>query len=236
MIKLSERLKAIADQVLEGCTAADIGTDHAQIPIYLLQTNRVPGMILSDNKEGPLRKAMENLTASGVTLNPEDLRKGDGLRVLKRGEVSTVIIAGMGGLLIAAILSDDLEKSLSFQRLILQPRTASADLRRWLIENGFHIVREQLAQEGRRFCEIITAEPGNERMRQDNTWDALDYEISPLLFENKDPGLKAFLENKLREAKDIRLNLERSRDPNAAFRIKEAEERIKKLTERNARL
>ena len=236
MIKLSERLKAIADQVLVGYPAADVGTDHAQIPIYLLKNKRVPRMILSDNKAGPLKKAMENLLASGITLDPADLRKGDGLTVLACAEVSSVIIAGMGGLLIAEILSDDLKKSLSFQRLILQPRTASADLRLWLIKNGFFVVVEQLVSEGQRLCEVITAEPRGRRPQQDSAWEALDYEISPLLFAQKDPSLKPFLEGKLLEAKRIRLNLENARDPNVSIQIQEAEERIRKLTERKAKL
>lgn len=236
MIQLSERLKAIADQVLEGYSAADVGTDHAQIPIYLLQKKRVPRMILSDNKSGPLEKAMENLSTFGIILDPADLRKGDGLTVLACAEVSSIIIAGMGGLLITEILSDDLKKSLSFQRLILQPRTASADLRRWLTENGFSVVFEQLVSEGHRLCEIITAEPRGSRPRQDSAWEALDYEISPLLLAQKDPSLKSFLEGKLMEAKRIRLNLENACDPNASIQILEAEERIRKLTERKAKL
>jgi len=233
---LSKRLQAIADRVLKDGITADIGTDHAQIPIYLLREKLAPRVILTDNKDGPLRKAKENLFAAGVTVSPEDLRKGDGLTVLNAGEVATVIIAGMGGLLIADMLSADIQKSLSFQRLILQPRTASAELRRWLTQNGFHIAGEQLAPEGRRLCEIITAEPGEGTSQQNENRELLDYEISPLLLAQKDPFLKQFIDAKIRETTRIRHDLERSRDADADLKIQESEERIRRLTERKSLL
>jgi tRNA (adenine22-N1)-methyltransferase len=236
MVQLSERLKAIAGQVVEGKTAADIGTDHALVPIYLLERGLVPRTILSDSREGPLQKACKNLSEAGIALDPGDLRKGDGLRILENGEAATVIIAGMGGLLITGILSDDLYKSLSFERLVLQPRTAAADLRRWLTKNGFMITRDQLTTEGRRQCEVITAEPRGSRTRQDLAWTDLDYEISPLLIQGKDPGIKRFIEDKIRESRSISRCLESSRDPDAQEQIGKMKERIRKLVERKALL
>lgn len=236
MVKLSQRLKAIADQIPKDCIAADVGTDHAWIPIYLLQEKRVLRVILTDSKEGPLLKAKENLLSAGLTVASNDIRRGDGLSVLAPGEASVLIVAGMGGLLIAKILGDDPAKSHSFHRLILQPRTASAELRRWLLDNEFVITEERLAPEGRRLCEIITAEPRQGCVRQDAFWSPLDYELPPLLFEKKDPWLKKFIQEKLREAGQIRLHLEDARDPDAPLRILETESRMEQLKEREAML
>lgn len=235
-VKLSQRLKAIADQVPEGCVAADIGTDHAWLPICLLQDRQASRVILTDSKEGPLLKAKKNLQTAGITMDPGDIRRGDGLSVLAPGEAAVLIIAGMGGLLIARILEADPAKSHSFQQLILQPRTASSELRRWLMENGFFITDERLVPEGRRLCEIITAEPRQDRVRQDASWGALDYEVPPLLFERKDPCLKKFIEEKLREARHICLQMENAMDPDAPLRIRDAQARIELLKEREALL
>lgn len=236
MVRLSKRLRAIADQVIVGKDAADIGSDHALIPIYLLERGLAPRVILTDRREGPLEKARRNLTAAGIDMDPADIRRGDGLQVLENAEVATVLIAGMGGLLIAEILSADIAKAHSFERFVLQPRTAAPELRRWLTENSFLITNECLAPEGQRLCEVITAEPGRGRPRQDREWSELDYEISPLFLEVQEPCLQRFVDEKIRESERILRNLAQSRDPDAPGQIVQMQDRIRELAERKARL
>jgi tRNA (adenine22-N1)-methyltransferase len=84
-------------------------------------------------------------------------RVGDGISVLDRGEVDTIVIAGMGGMLIRDIMSADFELTCSFRKYILQPRKRQGHLRKWLLENGFTIIHEDLVEEGRFIPEIITA-------------------------------------------------------------------------------
>lgn len=204
MIKLSERLKTIADFIEIGESVADIGTDHGFLPIYLWENNISPKLILSDINQGPLDKANENIAVynlkSKVKINTKvanfDLRKGSGMETVDYGEVDDIVIAGMGGKLIIDIMNFDLEKSKSFNKFILQPRTAPEKLREWLLDSGFKIADEILVREGKYIWEIIMAKPicGEEK---DFKKESYGYEISPILVKKKDPLLKEFLERKL---------------------------------------
>jgi tRNA (adenine22-N1)-methyltransferase len=156
---LSDRLQAIADLVLPDKSMADIGTDHGFVPIVLLEKGRVPFAVLSDINEGPVEKAKSHLAEHDIPERCYDLRLGDGLKTVDPFEVSTVIIAGMGGENIIDILAFDIAKTNSFERLILQPRKRPDLLRKWLWENGFALVYEKLVKEQEKICEIIVAEP-----------------------------------------------------------------------------
>lgn len=158
MIKLTERLKCLADQIEQNETMADIGTDHGFLPIYLWENEISPKVIMADISAGSLEKARCNCEElyPGVDF---DLRLGNGIQILENGEVDAVVIAGMGGKLMAQILEEDMEKTRSIRKLIMQPRNGQGKLRYWLIKNGFSIVKESLVREGKYICEIITAVP-----------------------------------------------------------------------------
>jgi tRNA A22 N-methylase len=158
MLRLNDRLEAICSCVPAGGVVADIGSDHGFLPIALYERGISAAVIVSDAKTGPLDKARENISrlAPGAAF---DFRLGDGREVLRHGEADIVIIAGMGGLLIQRLISADLDKSLSVNKFVLQPRNAPGALRRWLCGNGFRIVGERLAREGRFICEIMAAVP-----------------------------------------------------------------------------
>lgn len=156
-MKLSERLQYIADEIKCGETMADIGTDHGFLPLYLLEKKKCPKVIMADISSGSLKKAEINCKL----VKPKgdyELRLGNGIDVLADGEVDTVVIAGMGGLLIADILEWNLKKSRSVKRYILQPRNNVGRLRHWLFSNGFSIVKEGIVREGKFLCEILTVE------------------------------------------------------------------------------
>lgn len=158
MNKLTDRLQLIADQIETGETMADIGTDHGFLPLYLWDKGISPSVIMCDISEPSLAKAK---AAAGAYQfgNELDFRAGDGLKVLKKGEVHAVVIAGMGGLLIRDILSDDFEKTCSFRKFVFQPRNNAGQLRYWLVNKGFFIRSNLLVREGKFICEIITAIP-----------------------------------------------------------------------------
>ncbi len=236
MMKPSARMKAIIDQVMSGETIADIGTDHAIIPIYLYKNGISPKVILTDSKEGPLHKARMNLEKFNLLAAISDIRLGDGLSVLKPGEVDTVIIAGMGGLLISDILEREIQKTRTFKRFILQPRTAADELREWLNNNGFSIINEKLSVERGRVCEIITALPGESWPDKEVFCCEMDYEIPPLLFQCKDPLLGLFVDKKIRQAQDISDNVMKSKSKCPTMTPATAENRIHQLLERKAQL
>lgn len=156
MIKLTDRLQLLADEVNIGESMADIGTDHGFLPISLWERGVSPKVIMADVSAGSLKKAEDN----GRMLYPDqefDLRLGDGLKVLENGEVDDIVIAGMGGLLMIKIFEADMEKTMSFKKFILQPRISSGKLRHWLLHNGMSIVTDTLVREGRFICNIISA-------------------------------------------------------------------------------
>lgn len=236
MIKLSPRMKAIADQISPGQSVADIGTDHAYVPIYLFQNKLSSKIILTDIKEGPLKKAIAHLDSVGLYDHLNDIRRGSGISVLEASEVDTVVIAGMGGLLIVEMLAADINKSKTFLRFVLQPRTASSDLRKWLSSTGFSIIGEHLAKEGKRICEIITATPSEFCLEGEIFLEEIDFEVPPLLTESNDPLLKTFLSDKISKTQTIINALEYEKASDSKDRVINLKNKIKTLTERKEAL
>lgn len=228
MIKLTNRLRTIAELIQPGETMADIGTDHGFLPMSLWETGISPHVILSDINTGPLDKARINI-AKHFPETVFDIRLGSGLEAIQPGEVDAIVIAGMGGQLISEILGEDLEKTRTFKKLILQPRNAQDKLRQWLVENGFTIYDEFLVREGKYICEIIAVFPGNKSNYPGN--NEIDFEISPLLFQKNDPLLVEFIENKIRIEKKILNALENGVGQDKSEKRKETESRIQLLEE-----
>lgn len=157
-ITLSPRLEQIASLVPKCDTVADIGTDHAYIPVRLIQTGRAKRAIASDIKKGPVARAKD--TVKKYAFEDEiDVRLGAGLETVKPLEAEVTIIAGMGGILISDILNASLETVRSARCLILQPMTAVYELRKYLSENNFFVDGEYLVQEEDKIYNILTVRP-----------------------------------------------------------------------------
>ena len=167
-MRLSKRIYALANNVIDGHSIADIGTDHGYVPMLLMKEGRSPHVIMSDISEGSLAKAKETFAAVHLDdkVSESDFRIGDGLQTIEAGEVDEIIIAGLGGHTIKSILADDEQKSRSFGRLILQPRKHSGTLRYYLYTHGWDRESENLAEEGKFACEIITAVPCGFTLRE----------------------------------------------------------------------
>lgn len=160
-VRLTPRLQAIADAV-SGETLADIGTDHAYLPAYLLQNGKIARAIAADLRAGPLARAKVTARDAGCA-DRMDFRLCDGLRGLRREEADTVVIAGMGGETITHILAQAPWTDWTGMQLLLQPMSTQPELRRWLWENGFVISWEKLVQEGDTLYVIQGVEPGREK-------------------------------------------------------------------------
>ena len=193
-MKLIERLQYIADEINIGETVADIGTDHGFLPLYLLQTGKSPKVIMADISEGSLAKAEENCRIFKAE-GSYDLRLGSGLEVLDYGETDVAVFAGMGGQLMRDLLANDIRKTKSIKKFILQPRNKAGVLRLWLEKNGIKIIKEGLVREGRFICEIITAVTGYEE-QPGLTWSP-DYEYPDLLMDSEQNILRDYLDYKL---------------------------------------
>lgn len=202
MINLSDRLKTIYDLVATGETVADVGTDAGLLPTELLLSGRSPQVIMTDISQGSLDKCRDfvakYLPPTFVEGQHYELRRGNGLRVLAPSEVDTVVLAGIGGMLTIDILSHDKDLSHSFNKIIMQPRRHVGRLRYWLWNNDFHIVREDLAREGRFIWPIITAEHGFRAcfVNQDPDDIENEYPLTLLKFKNDLTG--EYLNNALR--------------------------------------
>lgn len=224
-MKLSPRLKAIAYMVPPGSRIADIGTDHGYLSVYLIQTGRAAGAVATDVSHGSLSKAVELVNAVGLQDRVET-RLGNGLETLKPGDADTVIIAGMGGVLIKDILKDGggvLEKAAT---LLLQPMNAQEVVRKWLLENRYTIEDERLVREKGKIYQIIAAVHGEER--ED---DSFYLEVGRRLIEKKDPLLSELARKKIRELSDIVGSLEDAGSEEGRERRRECLERIRRYRE-----
>ena len=154
---LDKRLQAVASFVPQGAAFADIGTDHAYLPVWLLEKGIIASAVAGDIAAGPCQAARTTVAMHGAVA-AISVRQGSGLAVLKPGEVDCIAICGMGGSTISSILAADMPIALSVQRLILQPMAGAAALRRWLVNKGWHIIHEELVEDEPHFYEIICAE------------------------------------------------------------------------------
>ncbi len=217
---LNGRLRAIADMVPRGSRVADIGTDHGYIPAYLVTEGIIKWAVAADISKGSLSKA-EALVLDCKLDGQIIPRLGGGLTVLKPGEVDTIILAGMGGLLIRDILEDSQEVARSCHTLILQPMVAQENLRRWLTANDYRIVDESLVKEDRRIYEIIRAQVGHETVVRE-----VYYEVGLRLIEKQHPLLEEFVLQKIKTLEEI---LSRVAQGNAQTTINRSQELRRKL-------
>ncbi|MEG0979178.1 MAG: class I SAM-dependent methyltransferase [Oscillospiraceae bacterium] len=140
-MSLRPRLKMTADMVREGVVVADIGTDHAYLPAYLLLNHKVVGAVAADLREMPLKNAKETLMTYGL-IDKIPLVLSNGLDNLDADCADDIVIAGMGGIIIAEILGRCPWIFDSNKRLIIQPMSHAEDVRRFFVQNGFEIIKE----------------------------------------------------------------------------------------------
>ncbi len=162
MINLTPRLEKIAELVENSKLTADIGTDHAYLPVSLIEREKAERAIASDIRPGPLSRAKDTVTRSGMD-DRISLRLGPGLETLTEDDkADTIIIAGMGGEMIAEILEKSINIVKSAERIIVQPMSSAPELRKYIYGRGFSDIHEHIAAEGNRLYNIISMSPGNE--------------------------------------------------------------------------
>ena len=224
-MELKERLRLAAQLIEPGWRVADIGTDHAYLPVELVRRGAAQSAIACDIGAGPCEAARRTVAAAGLGARIA-VRQGDGLTPLAPDEVDAAVIAGMGGKAIAGILARSLPLAKSLRRLVLQPMNAAALLRNWLLENGWEIVEEELALEDARLYEIIAVEPARAARPAPKP---LLLEIGPLLWRQRHPLLKMHIERLLAREKRVLAGMEGSEAARRTGKYERAQEKCEQL-------
>ena len=182
---ISKRLELVASFVPQGAILLDVGSDHAYLPIELVERDQIERAIAGEVVDGPYQSAVKNVEAHGLNEKIQ-VRLANGLAAFEEADqVSVITIAGMGGRLIATILEEGLDKLANVERLILQPNNREDDLRIWLQEHGFQIVAESILEEAGKFYEILVVEAGQMNLSASDVrfGPFLSKEISPVFVQ-----------------------------------------------------
>lgn len=191
---LKGRLKLIADKVPLCGTIADIGTDHAYLPVYLIQEGICKKAIASDVRTGPVKVANRNINKYKLT-GCIETRLGSGLDTIAENEADTIIIAGMGGTLLTELLDTHGTKAGKASALVLQPMNDLDVVRKWLYDNKFNIYDEELVAEGTKiYCVISARHTGETKNYKD-----FELHVGEQLINKKDPLLLAYSRMKVKQ-------------------------------------
>ena len=207
MIELGERLTRVASFVPNGSKVCDVGSDHAYLPVYLIQNDQISCAIAGEVVEGPFLSAKQTVRDYRM-----EVRLGDGLQILsKEDEITAVTICGMGGELISRILEAGYSGSHlnGRERLILQPNVAEHFVREWLMKHSYRITYETVVEDNHRLYEIIVAEPVGERVE----YTELELKYGPVLLEEPTELSVAKWNRMNRKNKEILEQLQKSKTP-----------------------
>ena len=160
---LSKRLQKVADTVNKSNIVADIGTDHAYVPIYLVKNKVANKAIAADISQGSCKKAQLNVNNKHLN-HLIDVRCGNGLEVIKADEIiDTIIIAGMGGLMTISVLESNKKAVNNARQLVLQPQKDIYKVRQYVHSIGYKITNETMLVDNNKYYNIINAEKGIEK-------------------------------------------------------------------------
>lgn len=223
-MQLSTRLAAVANFVNKGSKVIDVGTDHAYIPIHLIQTGKAVSCLATDINKGPLEKAHENIMRNG--LKCIRLKQTNGLQGLDKEDADTIMISGMGGFLIVDILKNAPSLVKKVKHLVLQPQQDSDEVRKYLHQIGFRIEDEAFVKDEDKYYTVISAIQGEESYKSPK-----DYKYGKCLIEKKDATFKEWVDLKLSRQQSIYQSIEKQNSTSAVQRKKELQEEITLLQE-----
>lgn len=189
---LSDRLLAVASMVTPGSVVCDVGCDHGYVSIYLVDHQVCPRVIAMDVNEGPLKAAMEHVREAGL-LPYIEIRLSDGLTALEPGEADCLIIAGMGGRLMERILTEGRGQIATMKEVILQPQSEIAAFRKFLREQGYALLSENMIFEDGKYYPMMKVAPGKVRNTETVLWQQVYDRYGFLLLQEKHPVLHQFL-------------------------------------------
>lgn len=210
---LSKRLTLVGEEVPDGARLADIGSDHAYLPVALMLAGKLAYAVAGEVVKGPFESAKRQVAKNGLT-DKITVRLADGLAAVEASdEIDTVSIAGMGGTLIASILeagkvAGQLQGT---ERLVLQPNVGEPQVRRWLMENDYHIETEHILEENEKLYEIIVAEPVSEPV----VYSEEELFFGPFLMKEQSPVFTKKWQHEATQIRRVLAQLQQAASPQA---------------------
>lgn len=220
-MNISDRLKTVASLITAENSVADIGTDHGYIPIYLALNNLTKKAVAMDINEGPLSRAADNIQKYNVGSCVET-RISDGLCGLAENEVDTIVIAGMGGLLINRILEDNMKVALSAKEIILSPHSDVPKVREFLADNGLMVTDEVMVKDEGKYYFVIKAVKGHDDIEERELYKIYGH----ILFEHKDKVFYEYLINEKKKRENILEKMSESSNSERKAALKKESELI----------
>jgi tRNA (adenine22-N1)-methyltransferase len=181
--QLSMRLLRVAHYVPHGAVVADIGSDHAYLPCFLVLNGRAERAVAGEVVKGPYESARKQVRIEQLA-EKISVRLASGLDAVDPEDgITAVTIAGMGGPLIASILEQGKEKLAGVSRLILQPNVHAKAIREWAMANGWNLVHEEILKENDKIYEILVLEP----LQQPTALSEAELLMGPMLMKEFSP-------------------------------------------------
>ena len=203
---LSDRLATVGQHVESGSRLADIGSDHAYLPINLALNGVIDYAVVGEVRQGPLENSKHEIAKEGLTdkLHP---RLADGLAAIEPNDnIDHITIAGMGGALISHILETGKDKLTGKEKLILQPNVGEENVRRWLQSYGYTITAEEILAEDGHTYEIIVGQ----KLAGQPEYSRADLFFGPHLRQEKNAVFLQKWRDELSQKKVILKNIQQS--------------------------
>ncbi len=217
MVTLSKRLQSLVDMVTPGNRVVDVGCDHGFVSIGLVQQEISPRVLAMDVRTGPLSRAEEHIAEYGLG-DYIETRLSDGLNAYEVGEADTMICAGMGGKLMMRILQEGDAKVRAMRELILQPQSDLPAFRRFLAQEGYQILDENILWEEDKYYFLFRVSPtGGDREPLSET----DAKYGKILLQKKDAVLQSYLQDSLKTVEQIIESLQGNETDRATERLQE---------------
>ena len=216
------RLERVATHVPAGARLADIGSDHAYLPVALMRRGVIAAAVAGEVATTPFHAARRTVDDNGLAQHIT-VRLADGLAAIEvADEISAISLCGMGGETIRGILDCGKAHLNGGERLILQPNGGEQPLRQWLMENDYQILHEELLRENRFYYEIIVAERA-----EAVTYSAEQLYFGPLQMQARSPDFLAKWQRMLRQKRKTLASLEQARQAVPIQKVQEIVQQVK---------
>lgn len=226
--QLSKRLARVGDFVPDKSRLADIGSDHAYLPVALVLQNKLDFAVAGEVVEGPYEAARKQVRKNGLE-EQIVVRLADGLSAIEQSDaINAVTICGMGGTLIRDILEAgwNNQRLQGNERLILQPNIGEKTLRNWLTDHGYTIIEEDILEENTKIYEIIVALRQTTRV----AYSEKECLFGPILLERRPAAFNKKWQSELEQRERIVAQLTRAQNTQEE-RINQIEKEIAQIKE-----